>query len=177
MLSSTICGSAAIVPRRVVVEAVAGVAFEAEPRGLAPPQRGCGRIRGRPSPSSPCATASHQAPVCSSTTGALKRSRRLQRFRRRLDEQRDPDARARRVRRRTASGDRAADDVEAAFGRALGALLRHQAAGVRLDVCSAMSSICSVAAISKLSGLRDLTLSGAACRRRGCGGGPRADAR
>ena len=60
-----------------------------------------------------------------------QRRGRLERFRRGLDEQRNADARA------AEFGDEglqiivAADDVEAALGGALGALLRHQAAGVR----------------------------------------------
>ena len=69
ILSSTISGSAAIVSARCVIEAVAGVHFEAEALG----EHGAGAdqlpfgfgLRGAPSIS-----ASHQAPVCSSITGA-----------------------------------------------------------------------------------------------------------
>ena len=76
MLSSTISRQRRDRARRVVVEAVAGVALEAERRGLR---------RRDPQPAefvvaalvlAVRARASHQAPVCSSTTGAPQRGAR-----------------------------------------------------------------------------------------------------
>ena len=133
MLSSTISGSAEIVRAVVVVEAVAGVAFEAQRAACAPRRRAAGRIRDRLGSVSPCATASHQAPVCSSTTGAFSDAAAAS-----ASAEGSMNSETRMPARLKLGNERlqvvvAADDVEPALGRALGALFRHQAAGVRLD--------------------------------------------
>ena len=71
----------------------------------------------------------------------------------------------------------AAFHVEPAFGRALARAFRARGRR-RAGACrSAIATISSVAAISKLSGFDDLALADGPCPRRGCGGDPRADAR
>ena len=130
-----------------------------------------------PPPSGPRPSASHQAPVWISITGAPTAAAASICARLGGDEQRDADA-----------------GVAAAARRAGASALRWPAtssppsvvrssrrSGTRQAACgrsrARSRTISSVAAISRLSGLVDLGLRGARCRRRGCGGDPRADAR
>ena len=133
MLSSTICGSAAIVARGVVVEAVAGVAFEAERRGL---RRGDAQpaefviaalalpVRQRVAPGAGVQLDHRRAQATAAASSAS------------IEGSMNSETR---IAGAVELGDKglemvvAADHVEAALGGALGALFRHQAAGVRTD--------------------------------------------
>ncbi len=119
-------------PRRVEVETVAGVAFETEPLGLL-------RRRAQPREFGLRFFRLAQRHGVAPRAGMqfhhrrLDRSRRGEDFERRLDEQRNPNAGAKKLIDIGQQAVMAADHVQPALGGAFGALFRHQTAGVRLD--------------------------------------------
>ena len=134
--------------------------IRARASGSGPRRRAAGRIRNRRAPESPCASASHQAPVCSSTTGAPRSA---------LAFKASPDGSMNIETRIPARASSATKGFSArkppTTSRPPSVVRSVRFSGTRQQACgrmrSAMSSIASVAAISKLSGLRDRGLEAA----------------
>ncbi len=178
MLSSTSSGMAATAPTRLVVDAVAGVDLQAERGGRAarrlpePVQQRRARRR------SPLA---HRLAVGAGVQldhlGADRRGRGdLRRVG--LDEQRDADAGGLQAARRTG----AMRLWPPTTSSPPSVVTSSRRSGTRQAACgrwrSAMATISSVTAISKLSGRpRRRSAPARRCRRRRCGGGPRAGGR
>ena len=92
------------------------------------------------------------------------------------DEQRNADARMLELANDGSKLRALAGDVEPAFGRALGALFRHEAGRMRPRLERDVDHFVGRRHF-KIERLVDLALSAARCRRREYAGGPRADAR